>query len=108
MKFTKHFNNMSVEVEADTPVDAFTALSVVDEIFSNTVCGACGSEGAKFSVRTNDAGDFFEMKCDNTKCRAKLAFGKHKGKGGGLFPKRRSEDKQWLPNNGWVVYRPES
>jgi len=105
MKITKQLDNLTVEIEADTFCEAFESLSSVEEVFNNTVCGACGSQ-AKFVVRTNDAGDFYEMKCSNSKCRARLSYGKHK-KGGGIFPKRKDNDGNWLDNNGWVVYRPE-
>ena len=107
MKITKQVNQLSFEVEADTHCDAFETLASIDEVFTNNVCGACGSEQTRFVVRTNDAGDFYEMKCDNTKCRARLSFGKHK-KGGGLFPKRKDSEGKWLSHNGWVVYKPEA
>lgn len=105
MKLIKHLQNLTVELEADTASDAFEALASTEEVFGNNNCGACGAE-ARFVVRTNDSGDFYEMKCENTKCRARLSFGKHK-KGGGLFPKRKDGDK-WLENNGWVIYKPDS
>ena len=105
MKLIKHLQNLTIELEADTASDAFEALASTEEVFGNSNCGACGSE-AKFVVRTNDSGDFYEMKCDNSKCRAKLSFGKHK-KGGGLFPKRKDGDK-WLENSGWVIYKPDT
>ena len=105
MKLIKHLSNLTVELEADTASDAFEALASTEEVFGNTNCGACGSE-ARFVVRTNDSGDFYEMKCESPKCRARLSFGKHK-KGGGLFPKRRDGDK-WLENNGWVIYKPDA
>ena len=105
MKIIKQQDKLTIEIEPDTFCEAFETLSSIEEVFGHTTCGVCGSE-AKFVTRTNDSGDFYEMKCVNAKCRARLSFGKHK-KGGGLFPKKKDQDGKWLPNNGWVIYKPE-
>ena len=40
-------------------------------------------------------------------CGAKLAFGANK-KGGGLFPKRKDADGNWLPDGGWQKWNPKT
>jgi hypothetical protein len=41
------------------------------------------------------------------KCGARLSFGVHK-KGGGLFPKRKDNEGNWLSDNGWVKWNPKT
>jgi hypothetical protein len=49
-------------------------------------------------VRENDGNEYYELRC--TDCGAKMAFGANK-KGGGLFPRRKDTEGNWLPDNGW-------
>ena len=61
-------------------------------------CRSVESSNIKFVVRNVDGNDFFELRCID--CGAILAFGQHK-KGGTLFPKRKDDQNNWLPNKGW-------
>ena len=74
------------------------------EVFGIDKCGKCGSGEIRYVTRMVDDYTFHEMHC--TQCHARLAFGQNK-KGGGLFPKRKENDK-FLPNNGWTIYTPEA
>ena len=96
--------NVSVEFEAETVKDVFKDLSVFQEVFSENTCGKCGSGNLRYVVRENEGNEYFELKCKG--CHAKLAFGVNK-KGGGLFPKRKDIDGNWLPDNGWMKWNQE-
>ena len=56
-------------------------------------------------VRENDGNEFYELRCLD--CGAKLAFGAHK-KGGGLFPRRKDIDGEWLSDRGWQKWNPKT
>ena len=73
------------------------------EIFAEEKCGLCSSSNLRFVVRNVDGNDYYELRCND--CGAILAFGQHK-KGGTLFPKRKDDDNNWLPNKGWHKWQP--
>lgn len=105
MKLKKKLNsNVEVEVEGDGQKDLFKELASVEEIFGEDKCGMCGKSDIRFIVRNVDSNDYYELKCLN--CYATLSFGQHK-KGGTLFPKRKGEDNEYLPNNGWYKWQPK-
>ena len=73
-------------------------------------CGKCKSAELLFRTRKNaQNNEFFELLCG--RCRAVLQLGVHK-LGGTLFPRRHRDsdggEKEWLPDNGWVRWDPES
>jgi len=105
MKVTAKIGEKLVfEVEEKSQTDVFEQVATLQEVFGNSVCGACGSSDIKYIVREDkEEHKYYEMACQ--KCRAKLSFGQHK-KGQTLFPKRKDGDK-WLENQGWVVYKPQ-
>ena len=110
MKFNYSVNDrLSVELDAANQKDAFEQLSTVGEVFNHTECGACKNKDVRFLVRTVVDGKkefkFYEMQCG--KCKARLSFGQH-STGDTLFPKKKDDNGEWLPNNGWVVYKPEN
>ena len=105
MKANFKVNKLSVEFEADSVREIWKQLSTFQEVFGETTCGKCGSENLRFVVRENDGNEYYELRCND--CGAKLAFGCHK-KGGGLFPKRKDADGNWLPDRGWVKWNPET
>lgn len=119
MKVSHKSKNGRIEIfaEGETQKDVFRQLSSLQEVFEETECGVCGDDDIRFVVRTVDDNDFYELHCLGWKydtniqqynyCRAKLAFGQHKGKEGTLFPKRKDKDGNWLPNNGWTRWKPE-
>jgi hypothetical protein len=101
VKYTDRNGAFSVELEGDTQKDIFSQLAKFQEVFGESSCGKCGSTNLKFVVRAIDDNEYFEIRCMD--CGAKLAFGVHK-KGGGLFPKKKDEQGNWLPNKGWTTY----
>lgn len=104
VNYTTANGRLSVELEGDGQQDIFQAISRFQEVFENTACGKCGSENIKYVVRNVDDNLYYELRCQD--CGARLAFGCHK-KGGGLFPKRKDGD-DWLANNGWVKWNPQT
>ena len=108
MKVTKHITGtLAVEFEAADQQDAFEQLARHEEVFSQNTCIKCGTMGARPMVRYYDENKYYEMRCVNRDCRAVLSYGCHK-KGGGLFPKRKDADGNWLPDDGWVRYNKET
>jgi hypothetical protein len=94
-----------VKVQAEKEKDLFRQLATVQEVFdAETQCGCCNSENIRFQVRSVESMEFFEIIC--IACGAKFEFGQHKN-GAGLFPKRRSERGDPLPNNGWKKWKAE-
>ena len=79
--------------------------SCLEEVFGEKACGKCGSENLRFVVRENDGNEFYELRCLD--CGAKLAFGAHK-QGGGLFPRRKDTDGNWLSDKGWQKWNPKT
>ena len=91
-------DKLQSELEASGQKEIFKELALIQEIFSEPKCGMCGSTNLKFVVRNVDGNDYYELRCAD--CGAILAFGQHK-KGGTLFPKRKDDNGNYLPNNGW-------
>lgn len=97
-------NQLEGHLAVGTDVDLFKALNEINsnDVLREEPCGKCGSHDIRVRVRTDDDdNNYFEKTCQN--CYAKLAFGCNK-KGGGLFGKRFTEDKQRKPDNGWMRY----
>jgi len=97
---------LRVEVDEDKPKDVFAELARFQEVFENLKCGKCGHDDVQFVVRNVDDNDFYEIHCKH--CRARFAFGQHKGKEGTLFPRRKDGEGNWLPDGGWLKYNPET
>ena len=103
MKITyKISDKMQCEIEEDGQKEIFKKLSSIQEIFGEAECGLCKCTNLRFAVRSVDGNDYYELKC--TKCGASLAFGQHK-KGGTLFPKRKDDKGEYLPNRGWYKWQ---
>jgi hypothetical protein len=88
--------------------ELFQALAELDntDVLKAENCGKCGSSNLAFVVRTDDdENKYYEWRCLNKGCFAKLPFGCHK-KGGGLFAKRR-DDSGYRGSNGWVKFNKE-
>jgi len=98
-------DKMQLEVNAEGQKELFKELSSIQEIFGESKCGMCNKDNIKFSVRTVESNDYFEMRC--TDCKAVLSYGQHK-KGGTLFPKRKDDNNNYLKNNGWHVWTKDS
>ncbi len=105
MKVTYNTGKMSVELEGETQRDLFGQLAAFQEVFDETTCGKCGSTNVELAVRRHEVNGYYERGCGDG--RAGPAFGCMK-KGGGLFPKRKDADGNWLPDNGWVKWDREA
>jgi hypothetical protein len=98
----KASDKLTFELEGSGQKEIFKELAIIQEIFAEESCGLCGSKSLKFVVRNVDGNDYYELRCND--CGAILAFGQHK-KGGTLFPRRKDDDNNWLPNKGWHKYQ---
>jgi hypothetical protein len=94
-----------------TTKELFEEIASIQDTFeAETSCGHCGSLDIKFQKRLagdKDEFDYYELVCKNLECRARFSFGQSKDKKT-LFPKRKDQDGNWLPNRGWDKYvKPE-
>lgn len=105
MKAKFNAGKLTAEFESDTAKDLFAQLASFQEVFGQTKCGKCGSDNVRFVVRTVDDNEYYELRCAD--CQARLSFGVMK-KGGGLFPKRKDGEGNWLPDNGWVKWNSQT
>jgi DNA-directed RNA polymerase subunit RPC12/RpoP len=101
MEVTKKVGSLTITFEGETQKDIVKQLSSLEEVFGESACGKCGSENLRWVVRENDGNEYYELRCLD--CGAKLAFGVNK-KGGGLFPKRKDGEGNWLPDKGWTKW----
>lgn len=105
MRVTQSNGSITLEAVGDSHKDIFKQLCSLQEVFDQRTCGKCKETSLRFVVRNVEDNDFFELHCNE--CRARLSFGQHK-KGDSLFPKRKDSDGEWLPNNGWMKYNPDT
>ena len=105
MKISHNIGRTTVELESDTVKDAFAQLSTFQEVFGEDKCGKCGSDNLRFVVRENDGNSYYEIRCQE--CGAKLSFGANKV-GGGLFPRRKDAEGDWLSDRGWQKWNPKT
>ena len=101
MKISYNAGKISVELEGDTQKDLFAQLSAFQEVFDESACGKCGSTNLRFVTREVDGNSYYEIRCLD--CGARLEFGQSK-QGGGLLPRRKSKEGEWLPDGGWVKW----
>jgi len=93
--------------------ELFSNMASYQEVFDNTKCGKCGCEQLRYVTRQDqEENTYYEIRCTNIGCLAKLAFGAHK-KTETLFPKRKygkNHEKagEYLPHNGWLKWNPET
>jgi hypothetical protein len=115
--------SVRVEVEGESPAELFESLASAQEAFVHECCGMCKCPNLKFLVRTDEEENkYYEMKCTNFSCGARLPFGQNKKPKGALYPKRRwttlsEKEKEnrgpepkngYLPNGGWYKYVPNN
>lgn len=104
-----------IEAEGNTHTELFAQIAELQEIFGQGKCGKCECEDLRFVVREVDGNSFYELRCQNPKCRAVLSFGQNKdgAKKGNLFPHIKENKKgtimglepgTYLPNGGWLRY----
>lgn len=104
MKVTYRVSDtLTFTVEADTQRKVFDELATIQEVFGENKCGKCGKEDIKYTVRTVDGNDYYEMRCQNKDCRARLSFGLHQ-QGGTMFAKKKNKEGAYLPTDGWVKW----
>ena len=99
------YGRFSIDLEDADQRTMFQQVARFQEVFEEDTCGKCKSQNVKFIVRTVDDNQYHELKCQD--CHAKLAFGAMK-KGGGLFPKRKDKEGNWLSDRGWVKWNADS
>lgn len=104
MRLTYKTDRSELTVEGGDVKEVFEEMAAAQEVFSNSVCGACDSHNTRLSVREVDGNRYYACKCSD--CGAELAFGQ-KRDGGTLFPKKKDKDGNWLSGNGWVKYQPK-
>lgn len=95
---------LTFEVQGESAKELFSQVATLQEVFeAESVCGVCQGQDLRFQMREVDDFKFYELVCRKPGCFARFSFGQAK-KGGGLFPKRKDSDGNWLPNHGWEKY----
>jgi len=107
MKVRKNIGRMTFEFEASTHKEVFSQLSGLEEVFSETNCGRCHGEELRHLVREHDGYMFYELRCLNSDCRARLAYGQAR-EGDRLFPKRKDDAGNWIDSDGWQRWNPDT
>ena len=96
--------NLVFELDASDDKQLFTKLGHLQEIFDQKG-GKCGNDDIQWVTRVVESGkktyNYFEARCKS--CRAKLSFGVRQ-EGGELFPKRKDDDGNYLPDGGWLKW----
>lgn len=105
---------ITIEIEGDNVKDIHKALVAGIESFGVEACGVCGGD-VKPIAREVDGNTHYEWGCRNRDCRARLSMGQPKA--GGLHPRikyhkshpdvkaGKAEVGDYLPDNGWEIYR---
>jgi hypothetical protein len=98
-----------IKVDGNTQKEVFEKLAAAIEVFEAAdKCGCCGSTirpRVRHVAKGNKTFDYYEMACQEPRCHARLAFGQSTDTVS-LFPKRKNETGEWLPNGGWSKYQP--
>jgi hypothetical protein len=99
MKVTYKAKGFEISQECGGYPEAFGFVGDCEQAFGMTKCGNCQSENISPIHRKAKGYDFYEWKCGE--CHHSLRFGltieDHV-----LFPKRKSDNGEWLPNGGWA------
>ena len=109
IQYRSKSGRLYIKVEGANQKEVFKKLASAQEVFeADDLCGVCGSGDIRFRVREvtkgNKTFDYFELACG--KCFARLAFGQSNDTIS-LFPKRKDENNNYLPNRGWYKYQPK-
>ena len=97
-------DQITLFVEGANQASLFEELAEMSAIFcAQRECGCCKSPYT-FSVKRPQGYVYYELKCTNADCGAVFQFGQLKDVEGGLFPKYKGKDGNWLPNHGWARY----
>jgi hypothetical protein len=97
------------KIEGGNQKALFQAISDLQDCFeAESKCGLCGNVDIRFRVREVSKNGkqykYFEMVCNH--CFARFDFGQNQV-GETLFPKRKDENGNYLPNHGWYKYTPK-
>ena len=103
--YTTKNGRISAEIEGESQRDLFENVNKFQDVFEELNCGKCGSDDVRFVVRNVDDNLYYELRCKG--CGGRVNFGANKS-GGGLFPKRKDGEGNWLPDNGWVKWNPKT
>lgn len=108
-----------IEATGDTHTAIFENAAELQEVFGTyDKCRKCNGTDLRFVVREDSKQNkYYELHCQNFKCRARLAFGQSKV-GHKLYPKRKENEKQsmmdgqlkegdYLPDGGWLKWDKE-
>ncbi len=88
--------------QVDTEKELFKATANLQAIFAaEDSCGCCQSPYISYRFRTIDENDYYDLVCNA--CSASFRFGQTRK--GSLFPKRKDDQNQPLPNRGWSVWK---
>lgn len=102
-------NCLEPHLSVKTDVEMFEAVNEISskDCLKPAICGKCGSDDTTLLVRVSDNDDkYYEARCRNPGCFAKLAYGVNK-KGGGLFSKKyegEGDQRKKKGSDGWVIY----
>ena len=98
---------LTVEFEADSEAEIFRQIASFQEVFESALtCRKDGktSQDVHFVVRQDaDENEYFEARVvAGPLVGVKKAFGQKKKPKGKLFPRKKDQNDNWLPDNGWV------
>lgn len=82
-------DRVTIQVEANGPIDMMEQIGHYVMILSQNTCGLCQSSNVHPEHAARSGYDFYSMRCFD--CGGEFSFGQHK-EGGTLFPKT---DKGW-------------
>jgi hypothetical protein len=108
IQYRSKSGRLFIKIEGANMKEAFKNLASAQEVFeADDLCGCCNSPDIRFRVRevskANKTFSYYELVCQ--KCYARLAFGQSQDTVS-LFPKRKDENGESLPNRGWAKYKP--
>lgn len=117
VSYTTADGRMTVTVEGRDQTSVFQQIANFQEIFEtptkNVVINGTqvDSKDFRFQVRKNKDGDeFYEIVyagSDRDLRGYKFELGCTKDPKGGLFPKRKDKEGNWIENNGWTKWQGE-
>lgn len=105
MKATyRAFNDrLTFEVEGSNIKEVWQQVGPIAEALdSDSTCGACDSENIRLRFRKPKGFPYYELVCSN--CGCCLNMGQVTAEPI-LFPKRKDENGNALPNHGWVKFQ---
>ena len=107
--YTTRDGRLTAEIEGSTQAEVWENLANFQDVFENTTCTKNGesSDDVRFVVRQDDEQNkYYELRVNSGPLRGtRKSYGVHK-KGGGLFPKSKDSEGNWLPDNGWMRWNP--